>query len=105
MFEASHTSGPSPGPLDQTIRPFRGLFTLLFSVIAGIALTSTILAHHSTSAEFDGSRRIALSGTITKVEWANPHTFFYVDVRAPKSGNVVKWACELGSPNMLVRLG
>ena len=46
-----------------------------------------------------------LSGTITKVTWTNPHSYFYVDVKEPKSGNVVNWSCELGSPNMLATLG
>ena len=78
--------------------------TLLFAVtVPAVAFAG--LAHHSISAEFDGSRRITLTGTVTKVEWANPHTFFYVDVKDSKTGETVKWACELGSPNMLVELG
>src|SRR5262245_1763063 len=79
-------------------------FTLLFTTILLVVPVRTS-AHHSVSAEFDGSRRIVLTGTITKVAWLNPHTFFYVDVRDPKGGNVVNWACELGSPNMLLALG
>jgi len=68
-------------------------------------IPGSTLAHHSISAEFDGSRRVVLSGTITKVEWTNPHTFFFVDAKDPGTGQIVSWACELGSPNMLSTLG
>ena len=63
------------------------------------------LAHHSISAEFDGTRRIVLAGTVTKVEWTNPHTFFYIDVKDAKTGTVLKWACQLGSPRVLAAQG
>jgi hypothetical protein len=63
------------------------------------------LAHHSISAEFDGTRRIMLAGTVTKVEWTNPHTFFYIDVKDAKAGTVLKWACQLGSPRVLAAQG
>jgi hypothetical protein len=77
----------------------------MFFAVALFAFSFTASAHHSVSAEFDLSRRAAMAGIVTKVEWANPHTFFYVDVKDPKTGNVVNWSCELGSPNMLFRLG
>jgi hypothetical protein len=80
------------------------LFALLIAAIL-IAFTHTALAHHSISAEFDQNRRIMLAGTVTKVEWSNPHAFFYLDVKDTKSGNIVTWACQLGSPNMLLMLG
>jgi Family of unknown function (DUF6152) len=78
---------------------------LLFIATVVITFTSATLAHHSVSAEFDGTRRIMLTGTVTRVAWANPHTFFYLDVKDPKTGNIVNWSCELGSPNMLLTLG
>jgi hypothetical protein len=81
-----------------------GALTLLVASILCMMPCST-LAHHSISAEFDGSRRVVLSGTITKVEWTNPHTFFFVDAKDPRTGQIVSWACELGSPNMLSTLG
>jgi Family of unknown function (DUF6152) len=80
-------------------------FTLLGTAMLSIALASAVFAHHSISAEFDGNRRIMLAGTVTKVEWTNPHSFFYVDAKDPKTGSTVTWACELGSPNMLSKLG
>jgi hypothetical protein len=60
-------------------------------------------AHHSFAAEFDAEAPIELTGTVTKVEWANPHTFFYIDVS--QGGKVDNWALELGSPNGLMRRG
>lgn len=62
------------------------------------------LAHHSAAAEFDSNKKIDLSGTVTKVEWTNPHAHFYVDVR-DAGGNVVNWNLELASPNVLIRNG
>ena len=61
-------------------------------------------AHHSFAAEFDANSPIELTGTVTKVSWANPHTFFYIDVTTPK-GDVENWALEMGSPNGLMRRG
>jgi len=61
-------------------------------------------AHHSFAAEFDANSPIELTGTVTKVEWANPHTFFYIDVTTA-SGDIENWALEMGSPNGLMRRG
>ena len=80
-------------------------FPLLVGAIILFAFTFTAFAHHSVSAEFDTNRRLMLTGTVTKVEWSNPHTFFYIDVKDSKTGETVNWACELGSPNMLTTLG
>jgi uncharacterized protein DUF6152 len=61
-------------------------------------------AHHSFSAEYDGTKTISLKGAVTKVEWMNPHARFYVDVKGD-DGKVVNWEFELGSPNGLMRSG
>ncbi|HWF10992.1 MAG TPA: DUF6152 family protein [Bryobacteraceae bacterium] len=76
------------------------------AMVAGALVLAALpaLAHHSFSAEFDGSKRIELKGMVTKVEWANPHTFFYVDVK-DSGGAVVNWACETNGPNGLIRAG
>lgn len=62
------------------------------------------LAHHSFAAEFDSDAPIELTGVVTKVEWMNPHTFFYIDVEHD-DGSYENWALELGSPNGLARRG
>jgi uncharacterized protein DUF6152 len=61
-------------------------------------------AHHSFSAEYDRSKPIQLKGSVTKVEWMNPHARFYVDVK-DDAGKVTNWEFELGSPNGLMRQG
>lgn len=62
------------------------------------------LAHHSFAAEFDASKGVDLNGIVTKIEWMNPHTFFYIDVET-EDGRYENWAIELGSPNGLMRRG
>jgi hypothetical protein len=69
-----------------------------------ILATSTAIAHHSFVAEFDANKQLNLKGVVTKIEWMNPHTYFYVDVTEP-DGKVVNWGMELGSPNGLMRQG
>lgn len=64
----------------------------------------TLAAHHSFAAEFDASKAIRLNGTLTKVEWTNPHIYFYIDVK-DETGNVVRWTCESGAPGALSRRG
>ena len=72
----------------------------------GLAFSSIpAAAHHSFAAEYDSSKPITLTGTVTKVEWYNPHAFFYIDVKDEKTGAVANWAAELNSPNSLMRLG
>ena len=74
--------------------------------IAGGLITAgmPMMAHHSFSAEYDRSKPITLKGTVTKVEWMNPHARFYLDVK-DESGKVTNWEFELGSPNGLMRQG
>ena len=82
--------------------------TLALAVlVAAVLATSAIpvLAHHSFAAEFDSSKPVTLTGVVTKVEWMNPHTYFYVDVKDPQTGKVANWAFEMGSPNGLTRQG
>ena len=63
-----------------------------------------VLAHHSFSAVFDDKKPIKLTGTVTKLEWQNPHTWFYIDVK-DDGGKVTNWGMEMGSPNLLIRSG
>src|SRR5262245_25742452 len=77
---------------------------LLWAAVAAVVLSAPAAAHHSFAAEFDADSPIELTGAVTKVEWANPHTFFYIDV-TDGAGKVANWALELGSPNGLMRRG
>jgi hypothetical protein len=73
----------------------------------GVALLATVvpmLAHHSFAAEYDQNKTLTLKGTVTKVEWLNPHIWFYVDVK-DDAGKVSQWQCEGGAPNSLTRNG
>jgi len=62
------------------------------------------MAHHSFAAEYDSSKPVTLKGTVTKVEWTNPHARFYVDVK-DENGKVTNWNLELASPNVLTMNG
>jgi hypothetical protein len=75
-----------------------------FTLAALVAVPTPGHAHHSFAAEFDADKPIKLAGTVTKVEWTNPHAWIYIDVTGD-AGNVANWAWELGSPTSLVRLG
>src|SRR5215470_3323549 len=69
-----------------------------------LAAAVPLFAHHSFAAEFDRAKTITLTGTVTKVEWANPHARFYIDVK-DENGKVNNWDLELASPNGLMRRG
>lgn len=76
------------------------------AAIAGGALaTGAAIAHHSFAAEFDRDKPIELTGIVTKVEWTNPHVWFYINVRDEESGEIVNWGAELGPPHGLQRRG
>lgn len=72
-------------------------------VVVGLA-SSYLQAHHSFAAEFDANQPVTLKGTVTKMEWINPHTWIHLDVKGP-DGTVTKWMVEGGTPNTLVRRG
>jgi hypothetical protein len=82
------------------MKTFAALLVTLLCATAG----RSAFAHHSFAAEFDASKAIRVTGTLAKVEWTNPHTYFYVDVK-DDAGAVVRWACESGAPGALSRRG
>jgi len=69
-----------------------------------VAAAVPVFGHHSFAAQYDRTKAIALKGTVTKVEWMNPHIYFYVDVK-DDSNRVTNWAIEGGAPSMLYRNG
>ena len=74
------------------------------ALVVMVAAGAHVAAHHSFAAEFDGSKPVTLRGTITKMEWTNPHAWLHVDVKGP-DGKVVAWMIEGGAPNALLRRG
>src|SRR5688572_403402 len=90
----------------QEMNPMR---SRLFGVVAGVAFAVAVaavpvIAHHSFAAEFDAKKPVKLTGTVTKMEWINPHTWIHIDVKRP-NGTVERWAIEGGPPNALFRRG
>jgi hypothetical protein len=82
--------------------------TRLALVTVGIGMVIAarpLIAHHSFAAEFDAAKPFTFTGTVTKVEWMNPHSYFYIDVIDERTKAVTNWAMELGSPNGLMRAG
>lgn len=75
-----------------------------YFVLLAIASSLPAFAHHSGAAEFDANKKVNLTGTVTKVEWTNPHAHFYMDVK-DANGTVANWNFELASPNVLIRNG
>jgi hypothetical protein len=65
---------------------------------------ATLLAHHSFAAEFDAQKAVRVTGTLTKIEWTNPHSYFYLDGK-DDTGTAGKWTCEAAAPGALSRQG
>jgi hypothetical protein len=73
-------------------------------LLASAVLSVPVLAHHSFAAEYDAKKPVTLKGTVTKVDWRNPHVYFFIDVDG-ESGKPVNWALEMGPPAGLQRAG
>jgi Family of unknown function (DUF6152) len=77
---------------------------LAIGVVGACMVGGYVSAHHSFAAEFDAQKPARLVGAITKIEWTNPHTYFYLDVKNSK-GIISNWGCEAGNPGALSRRG
>lgn len=72
-----------------------------FGVLLAVA---PAMAHHSFAAEYDSKKPVTLKGIVTKVDWMNPHVYFYLDVK-DENGNIANWAMEMGPPTLLQKAG
>ena len=79
-------------------------FALFFIALVAASSPTQLFGHHSFAAEFDSNSPIEVEGIVIKIEWANPHTYFYIEVETDQ-GDFEEWALEMGSPNQLVRRG
>jgi hypothetical protein len=79
------------------------VIVVALALVAGVA-SASLSAHHSFAAEFDANQPVTLKGTVTKMDWVNPHTWIHLDVKNA-DGTVTKWMIEGGTPNTLVRRG
>jgi len=79
--------------------------TLLTGSVFALLTVATAHAHHSFAAEFDSDKPVTLRGTVTRIEWQNPHAYLYMAVVDGQTGETINWQIELGSPNGLRRLG
>ena len=80
----------------------------ILAAAAAIAVTvvgAPLAAHHAFSAEFDANQPVTLKGAVSNVEWINPHSWLYIDVKDQTTGKVVSWKVEMGAPNQLLRRG
>src|SRR5437867_1982080 len=84
---------------------YRSLGFLALILIAAASLTTPLWAHHSFAAEYDSKQPVTVKGAVTKVEWMNPHVYFYIDVKDEQTGKVASWAWEMGAPAVIQRNG
>jgi hypothetical protein len=78
---------------------------LITALLSAAVLAAPVAAHHSITSVFDTENQVTLAGTVATVDWMNPHTYVFVDVKDPLVGKIRSWACELASPAELARRG
>jgi hypothetical protein len=74
-------------------------------LLCALALSPQAFAHHSFAAQYDSTKVVNLKGWVTKIEWYNPHVYFYIDVENPETGQIDNWGIEMGPPHMLQESG
>ena len=82
----------------------RCLLEVLAVTLGLLVATAPARAHHSFAAQYDRNKPVTLTGSVTRIEWMNPHVYFYMEVK-DTSGKVTNWAIEGGAPNTLYRAG
>src|SRR5437773_6051449 len=83
------------------LRTFISCAVVLSALLAAIPT----FAHHSFAAEYDNTKVVKLTGNVTRVDWQNPHAYFYIDVKNPETARVENWAFEMGAPSVIARQG
>ena len=78
----------------------KGVIAFFALALGVVAAAAPAMAHHSFAAEFDANKPVTLKGYVTKIEWTNPHVWFYLDVKQP-DGTVQNWGFEMGPPHLL----
>ena len=78
---------------------------LALALIMAVTLTTPLWAHHSFAAEYDSKQPVKVTGAVTKIEWMNPHVYFYIDVKDEQTGRVANWAWEMVAPAVIQRNG
>jgi len=83
------------------LRTFACWAVLLSALLAALPA----FAHHSFAAEYDSTKPVKLTGNVTRVDWQNPHVYFYIDVKNTETGRIENWAFEMGAPSVIARQG
>src|SRR5437762_12461957 len=85
----------------MTVKAFVSCAAVLSVLVAAVPA----VAHHSFAAEYDNAKVVKLTGNVTRVDWQNPHAYFYIDVKNADTGRVENWAFEMGAPSVIARQG
>jgi Family of unknown function (DUF6152) len=80
-------------------------FVFAAAYLSLCAFATSAAAHHAFSAQYDSDKPVTFTGVVTKIEWLNPHAYFFIDVTDEETGAIESWACELTSPVGLMRQG